>query len=353
VAGLIDFFYGDHLGRFLIKSNTYRIAHTAIHEQQARMTQTTDINEIVSMISDSEIVRWGIRFCIIASAISFFSALVLLGVCWLMGSRFQLVGMNALSCALTYPYRIYLMAVSAGAIRKWNPVSRCVKIFYITSSLGTTWLYTGLVFNLIHMYLAVTRSPDYNASKMSRLFVILTILFGIGNCVVRIIWLSKNLKRNQVNILNLGLITVLTFLGPLVLLYSAHISRKTLDRANSLPSFTNIGAQSVIGHWMVYRFLLIALTMFIFSSCNLAVLGEEIWNRGFKPIELGTRPRPEDLICRYGAVSWTGTVMLFVYCSGKEISTFLNDRIFATSTVGSTFPESPLRNANKMVNSPG
>ena len=255
----------------------------------------------------------------------------------LMGSRYQLVGLNAMSCALTYPYRLYLMAVSAGAINKWNPVSRCVRIFYIASSLGSTWLYTGLAFNLLHMYLALTRSPDYNAVKMSRMFIVLTIFFGIGNCLVRIVLLSKNLKQKQANILNLLLITILTILGPIVLVYSAHLSRKTLSRANSLPSFTNMGAQSVIAHWMVYRFLLIALAMFVFSSCNLAVLAEEMWERGFRPIELSDRPRPDDLICRYGAASWTGTVMLFVYCSGKEISTFLNDRFFsATPTTGST-----------------
>src|SRR5262245_12881163 len=97
---------------------------------------THNIKDIISMITENEIVKWGIRLCIVASAISLLSALLLMAVCLLMGSRYQLISLNAMSCALTYPYRLYLMAVSAGVISKWNPVSRCVKVFYIASSFG-------------------------------------------------------------------------------------------------------------------------------------------------------------------------------------------------------------------------
>lgn len=265
-----------------------------------------------------------LKFCLFSSLVSFLSALLLGWVCLQLEARFRLVAFLSFSCAMTYPYRVYLMAVALGMIRELDMRSWFVRGIYVASSFGSTALYTAMVLNILHTYLALTRLHQYDAKRMSRMFILLSAILALGNCALRILLLSEGLQKNHVNYLNLISIAVICLTGPPVLLLLALRTYRTRRASQAIPAFSRAGSRCLFAQWMILRFLLIALIMFVFACTNLVVLVNEMLERRFQPIELGNAPKVEDLVSRYGAAAWTGTVLLFVYFSGKEVSTWFS-----------------------------
>ena len=263
-----------------------------------------------------------LKLSLLASILSFISAILLCWACLHLEARFRLVAFISFSCAMTYPYRVHLMSVALGSARDWSMRNGIVQIVYVLSSLGSTWLYTGLAFNILHTYLALTRVHRYDSKRMSLLFIILSVCIGLGNCIVRIVFLSEGLQKNHVNYINLLALLAICITGAPVLVYLALRTWRARRASHALPSFSTIDARSAFDQWMVLRFLLIALILLVGSCTNLMVLTSEMVDRRFQPIELGSAPRAEDLVNRYGAAAWTGTLLLFVYCTGKEVGTF-------------------------------
>lgn len=265
-----------------------------------------------------------LKFCLFSSLFSFLSALVLFWVSLQLEIRFRLVAFISFSCAMTYPYRVFLMSAALGMIKDWNMRHWLVRTMYVLSSLGSTWLYAGMVFNILHTHLALTRLHRYDARRMSMLFIMLSVLIGLGNCVVRIVFLSEGLQKNHVNYVNLVAMALICLTGPPVLVLLAFRTYQTRRASQAIPGFARSGSRCMFAQWMILRFLLIALILLVFSCTNLVVLLGEMLERKFQPIELGGAPRTEDLVNRYGAAAWTGTVLLLVYCTGKEVSTWFS-----------------------------